>query len=54
MSDRRYTDEDVRRILGLGGALMLLVGALRLPAWARERSRQFEALANYARRIAAS
>jgi hypothetical protein len=33
---------------------MLLVGALRLPAWARQRARQFEALAAFARGIAAS
>lgn len=39
---------------GLGGVLMLVVGVLRLPAWARARARQFEALAAYARRIAAS
>jgi hypothetical protein len=50
---------DARRLAfagltGLGGVLMLIVGALRLPAWARERARQFEALAAYARRIAAS
>lgn len=38
---------------GLAGVLLLLVGALRLPAWARERARQFEALAAYARRLAA-
>lgn len=36
------------------GVLTLAVGVLRLPAWARERARQFEALAAYARRIAAS
>jgi hypothetical protein len=41
-------------LLGVGGLLMMLLGALRLPAWARERARQFEALAAYARRIAAS
>jgi hypothetical protein len=41
-------------MLGIGGMLMLLVGVLRLPAWARERARQFEALAAFARRIAAS
>jgi hypothetical protein len=36
------------------GVLMLIVGALRLPAWARRRARQFEALAAYARRIAST
>jgi hypothetical protein len=41
-------------LLGSGGLAMLLVGALRLPAWARERARQFEALADFARRISAS
>jgi hypothetical protein len=40
-------------LAGAGGLLMLLVGALRLPAWARERARQFEALAAFARRITA-
>lgn len=40
-------------ITGLVGVITLLVGVLRLPAWARERARQFEALAAYARRIAA-
>lgn len=39
---------------GLSGVLLLVVGVLRLPAWARVRARQFEALAAYARRIAAS
>ncbi|HEY0780242.1 MAG TPA: hypothetical protein VGD56_19920 [Gemmatirosa sp.] len=39
--------------LGLAGVLLLLGGALRLPAWARVRARQFEALATYARGIAA-
>jgi len=39
---------------GLGGVLMLLAGMLRLPPWARRRAQQFEALATYARRIAAS
>jgi hypothetical protein len=42
----------VARMLGIGGVLMLLVGVLRLPAWARERARQFEALAAFARRKA--
>ena len=37
--------------LGLAGALLLLVGTLRLPAWARERARQFDALADFARRM---
>lgn len=41
-------------LAGLGGVVMLLVGALRLPVWARERARQFEALAAFARRISAS
>jgi hypothetical protein len=41
-------------ITAVGGLLMLIVGALRLPAWARERARQFEALAAYARRITSS
>ena len=50
---------DARRLViawlvGLAGVFMLLVGALRLPAWARERARQFEALAAFARRIVAS
>lgn len=50
---------DARRLTfswlaGIGGLLMLLVGALRLPAWARARARQFEALAAFARRIAAA
>lgn len=50
---------DARRLavawmLGAIGTTLLLVGALRLPAWARQRARQFEALATYARRIAAS
>jgi len=39
---------------GLGGVLMLLVGMLRLPPWARRRAQQFEALAAYARRIAST
>lgn len=39
---------------GLGGMLMLVVGMLRLPAWARVRARQFEALGAFARRIVAS
>ena len=39
---------------GIAGVLLLIVGALRLPAWARRRARQFEALAAYARRITAS
>jgi hypothetical protein len=41
------------RLAGLLGVLLLVVGALRLPAWARTRARQFEALAAYARRITA-
>lgn len=41
-------------LAGLMGLLLLVVGALRLPAWARVRSRQFDALASFARRIAAS
>ena len=41
-------------IMAVGGVLLLLVGALRLPAWARTRARQFEALAAFARRISAS
>jgi hypothetical protein len=41
------------RLAGLVGALLLVVGVLRLPAWAHERARQFEALAAYARRITA-
>jgi hypothetical protein len=50
---------DARRLAfaglaGVGGVLMLLVGVLRLPAWARRRARQFEALAAFARRITAS
>jgi hypothetical protein len=50
---------DARRLtaaalVGVAGLLLLFVGALRLPAWARVRARQFEALAGYARRIAAS
>lgn len=54
-----HSGADARRLtaawlLGLAGVLMVLVGALRLPAWARVRSRQFEALAAFARRIAAS
>jgi hypothetical protein len=51
--------DDARRfaaawMVGAWGLLLLLVGALRLPAWARQRARQFEALAAYARRITAS
>jgi hypothetical protein len=50
---------DVRRLtvaalVALAGLLFLVTGALRLPAWARVRAQQFEALAGYARRIAAS
>lgn len=50
------TGGDARRIAvawlaGLGGVLLLVVGALRLPVWARQRARQFEALAGFARRI---
>ena len=41
-------------LLGIGGLLVLLVGVLRLPVWARQRTRQFDALAAFARRIAAS
>lgn len=41
-------------ISGLVGAFMLAVGVLRLPAWARRRAQQFEALAVYARRIAST
>ena len=48
---RRLTTAGLLAAAGVG---MVLVGALRLPAWARERARQFEALAAYARRIAAS
>ena len=53
------SSDDARRptlawLLGLAGTLMLVVGVLRLPAWARRRARQFEALAAYARQIAAS
>ena len=39
---------------GIAGMLLMIVGVLRLPAWARRRARQFEALAAYARRIAAT
>ncbi len=39
------------RFAGLTGVLLLAVGALRLPAWARERARQFDALGAYARRL---
>ena len=50
---------DARRLTlawlaGVAGTLMLVVGVLRLPAWARRRARQFEALAAYARQISAS
>jgi hypothetical protein len=48
---RRLT---VAWLAGLAGVLMLLTGVLRLPAWARRRARQFEALAAYARQITAS
>jgi hypothetical protein len=41
-------------MLGVGGLSMLLVGVLRLPTWARQRTRQFASLAAFARRIAAS
>jgi hypothetical protein len=41
-------------MLGIGALVMLLIGVLRLPTWARQRARQFEALAAFARRIAAS
>ena len=41
------------RVAGLGGVLLLLVGALRLPAWARVRAGQFESLAVFARGIVA-
>ena len=41
-------------MVGIGALVMLLIGVLRLPTWARERARQFEALATFARRIAAS
>ena len=47
---------DARRLsvawlAGIAGRLMLVIGALRLPAWARVRARQFDALATFARRI---
>jgi hypothetical protein len=47
---------DARRLAfawlaGVAGVLLLVVGALRLPAWARTRARQFEALAASARRM---
>lgn len=41
-------------VAAIGGIVMLLVGVLRLPVWARRRARQFEALAAYASRIASS
>src|SRR4051812_48861071 len=48
------TGLDARRLAvawlaAIAGVLMLLVGALRLPAWARRRAQQFEALGAYAR-----
>ncbi|MDF1502965.1 hypothetical protein [Roseisolibacter sp. H3M3-2] len=39
--------------LALFGAILLVGGALRLPAWASARGRQFDALADYARRLSA-
>ena len=38
-------------ILGGTGLAMLLGGVLRLPGWASARARQFESLADYARRM---
>lgn len=42
------------QLAGFAGVLLLVIGALRLPAWARVRARQFEALAAFARGVAAS
>jgi len=41
-------------LAGVVATLLIVVGLLRLPAWARRRERQFEALAAYARRLTAS
>jgi hypothetical protein len=39
-------------MLALGGAAMMVVGALPLPWWSATRRRQFAAVADYARRLA--
>lgn len=37
----------------VSGALVVAMSALRLPRWARERTRQFESVADFARRLSA-
>ena len=39
--------------LALGGVAMAAAGALQLPSWAATRRKQFEAVADYARRLSA-
>jgi len=39
---------------GAAGLVTLLVGAVRLPAWASARARQFETLADFAKRLVGS
>lgn len=39
--------------LALGGAAMAAVGALQLPSWSAARRKQFDAVAQYARRLSA-
>ena len=39
--------------MALGGAVTAAAGALQLPTWAAARRRQFEAVADYARRLSA-
>jgi hypothetical protein len=40
-------------MLAAVGVLALAFGALRLPAWASARTRQFESLGEFARRLSA-
>jgi hypothetical protein len=46
LTERRYTDDEIREIVELVGATVLVANRVRLPPWARLREQQMEHIAS--------